>query len=213
MTVNASYRAAWVPDDDPNRPWDEASALAVEWIEAEARQRGQRVVLVTNTRDVYISGSPLSRYSWPNTHTSPRSGWSGSRGVPVLSYVPHEKELDFATDLAHGSALCIVETVNSPVGGWAASVGALNLISGVPSSLDPKLAEHLDTLAFYGNNGYPRGFDRDRAQNVLDDIQRDGHLDRGLIVSALAAHRISVNGRVNIGKMIDAMHGGRSRRR
>ncbi len=24
--------AAWVPDDDPERPWDEAAELAADWI-------------------------------------------------------------------------------------------------------------------------------------------------------------------------------------
>jgi hypothetical protein len=32
--MSTTYRAAWVPDDDPHRPWDDAAALAVEWIEA-----------------------------------------------------------------------------------------------------------------------------------------------------------------------------------
>jgi hypothetical protein len=56
-----------------------------------------------------------------------------------------------------------------------------------------------------------RGFEL-VAQNVLDDIQTDGILDRGFVVSALAAHGISVNGCTVIGKMIDEMQGGRLRR-
>ncbi|MGA3541868.1 hypothetical protein ACK8GE_21565 [Micromonosporaceae bacterium DT194] len=125
----------------------------------------------------------------------------------MLSYVPYEKELDFAIGLARGSALCVVETAARPVAGWAASVGAVNLITGVQSSMEPELASHLDQLAFYGNNGYSRGFGRQRAQHVLEDIQRDGYLNRGFLMSALAARGISPNGCVVIGEMVDAMQG------
>lgn len=31
--------AAWVPDDDPERPWDEAAALAADWIWERAPMR------------------------------------------------------------------------------------------------------------------------------------------------------------------------------
>jgi hypothetical protein len=40
---------AWVPDDDAERPWDEAADLAAEWIWERGRLEGLLPVLVTNT--------------------------------------------------------------------------------------------------------------------------------------------------------------------
>jgi hypothetical protein len=200
----ANYRAAFVPDDDPQRPWEDAQALAVAWIADEARGQGKEAVLVTDAFGSYTDDWPLNRFSRPTSHTTPRSGRHGLRSVPVLAYVPNRGTLEFAINLAHGSSLCVVEDVSDPLAGWAAAVGALNLVANEQMKLDPRLTECLDRLAFYGNNAYTKGWGRDNAQKILEDIAADGLLDRGLILSALAAHAISSNGQDNLGKLIDA---------
>ena len=45
VTVMKVHAAAWVPGDDPERPWNDAADLAVEWLLREARARGQRPLL------------------------------------------------------------------------------------------------------------------------------------------------------------------------
>src|SRR6266545_4121562 len=188
-----TYRAAWVPDNDPNRPWDDAAALAVEWIELEAADQGQEAVLVTNTMDSQPLNSPLGQYMQHGKHFSPRSR-PNFRGVPVLAYVPVAKTLELAISVARGSSLCVVETDTYPVRGWAAVVGAVDLLTGDRNELDSRLAEPLDRLEFYGNNAYGPPFDRQRARSVLNGLQGAGLLDRDLIISALAAHGISETG-------------------
>jgi len=41
--------AAWVPDDDPHRPWDEAADLAANWIWERSDIEEATPLLVTNT--------------------------------------------------------------------------------------------------------------------------------------------------------------------
>lgn len=57
-----TYSAAWVPDDDPHRPWDEASAVAVDWVDAESRRLGMKGVLVTNTKAGQADSGPLASF-------------------------------------------------------------------------------------------------------------------------------------------------------
>jgi len=73
--MSVSYRAAWVPDDDPHRDWNKAEALAIDWIENEAHEQGKRAVLVTCTFNGATYGSPLARYTRPNQHVTPRGGF------------------------------------------------------------------------------------------------------------------------------------------
>ncbi|NIL60088.1 hypothetical protein HCB18_27985 [Salinispora arenicola] len=41
--------AAWVPDDDPERPWEDAADLAADWIWGRSEVEGIAPLLVTNT--------------------------------------------------------------------------------------------------------------------------------------------------------------------
>jgi hypothetical protein len=83
--------------------------------------------------------------------------------------------------------LCVVESTAYPVRGWAAMVGAVNLLTWQPATPDARLAEPLQRLKFYGNNGYGPDFDRRGAERVLDGLRRDELLDRDLVVGGLAA--------------------------
>jgi len=129
--------------------------------------------------------------------------------VPVLAFVPDMPTLQFAADLARGSSLCAIETQSNPVRGWAAVTGAVNLLTSEQTKLDEALAELLDRLVFYGNNGYGDGWGKQNARRILDDMRAAGMADRDFLIAALAARDISLNGQRNIGKLIDGMQRGR----
>lgn len=182
----------------------------MSWVEAQAAEQGRAAVLVTNAFGGQTLDSPLARYVRGRTHFTPRSSRPGFRGVPVLSWVPTREALDFAAGLARGSSLCVVESVAEPVGGWAAEAGATNLLtSAATPPLPPALAEQLDRLAFYGNNAYGDPFGKQMAQRVLEDLARDGLLDRDTVVGALAARHVSPRGQRQVERMVDRMTGRR----
>jgi hypothetical protein len=202
LTASVRYRAAWVPDDDPERPWDDAVALALRWLDSEAS--GGPVVLVTHSFDNVSPGNrPLARFTRGRNHITPRSGPASAPRGPVLAYAPSPEALELAMNRARGSALCVVETRSTPVHGWALVTGAVNLLTGAVEVLDGRLRKPLERLKFYGNNGYGNDFDRRGARSALDDIRSAGLLDRDLIVSAVAALGISQRGQDQLGKLID----------
>jgi hypothetical protein len=202
LDSQVTYRAAWVPDDDPERQWDDAAALALDWLGRQAADLGGEVVLVTHAFENAHAGGSLRRFVRGRTHFTVRSAQGGQRG-PVLAYVPTLQALRVAMSRARGSALCVVECVGTPMRGWAAVARALNLITGQTETLNSRLREHLENLKFYGNNGYGNDFDRRGARRILNDIRAAGLLDRDLIIGALAAAGISVHGQEEIAKLVD----------
>ncbi|MFJ4793336.1 hypothetical protein [Kitasatospora purpeofusca] len=46
--ANSIVRAAWVPDDDPERDWELAADLAVAWVRRECAEQDAAGVLVVN---------------------------------------------------------------------------------------------------------------------------------------------------------------------
>jgi hypothetical protein len=126
--------AAWVPDDDPDRDWSTAAGLAVRWVEDRCREEGASGVLVTNALN-HLGVPELDDFERRHTRTSRRSGRNrvGAGAGPVLSYVPHAEELEFAMRLARESSLAVVETVTFPLSGWAAWLGAWNLVTDEPT--------------------------------------------------------------------------------
>lgn len=161
-------------------------------------------MLVTNSFGSQTFDSPLGRYVRGQSHTTPRSGRLSRSRVPTLAYVPTEETLEFAIRQARGSSLCVVESVGTPVGGWAADVGALDLVSGEPTPPhQPYFAEQLDRLELFGNNVFGNHYGRQGARRVLDDLHRSGLLKRDVVLAALAARGISVRGQKEIAKLID----------
>lgn len=126
---SALSRAAWVPDDDPQRPWATAASLAVEWAERRCVEEGADAVLVTNA--LGHLGPELEAFARRHTHTTRRAGRArvGPGGGPVLAYVPYADDLEFAMHLAHGSSLAVVETSAFPLAGWASRLDAWDLVN------------------------------------------------------------------------------------
>jgi hypothetical protein len=188
--MTTSYAGAWVPDDDPHRDWEDAAALAVDWVLEQAVSLSSRPVLVTNAFGIESNVPSLQRLLAYAEQVTPRSrrGVAGS-GHAVLAYVPLEDALALAIPLARGGALGVVESSELPVRGWAREVGAVDLTTGQTSEpFGTEVAEELDRVLFYGNNGWTRGFGADQTLRILTDLRRTGFNDADAIVGYVGAH-------------------------
>ncbi|WP_127154861.1 hypothetical protein [Streptomyces lydicus] len=208
--MSSILRAAWVPDDDPERDWEIAADLAVEWVRRECAEQRAGGVLVLNAFGAEQQIPSFRRFAAEHTVTTPRASRNRvGRGTgPVLAYVPDERTLDFAAGLARGSSLAVVEGVHSfPFKGWARQLGAVDLTrpDEQPEELDSKLSEAINRLDFYKNNGFGDQFGKQQAQRILADLRSAGMLERDAILGALAARGASARGVRNLGRLIDAL--------
>lgn len=204
-------RAAWVPDDDPRRDWEIAAGLAVAWVRQECRQQGASGVLVLNAFGVEQQIPSLQRFAAEHTVTTPRASRDRvGHGVgPVLVYVPDEKTLDFAARLARGSSLAVVESIHGfPLQGWARQLGAVDLTrpDEQPEPINSEVAEAIDRLDFYKNNGFGDRFGKQQAQRILQGLRSAGMLERDVILGALAARGASDRAVRNLGNLIDTLN-------
>jgi len=188
--------AAWVPDDDPQRPWEEAADLAAEWIWERSKEEGATPLLVTNT---FQNGRGIGSLR----EIAERGGHATSQGKerfnagPVLAYVPNEKTLDFALGLAHGYSLAVVESVSFPLAEWAAGAGALNLLDGQPttSTIPDDVKRDLDfAIGFGGNNGWSGSHEKQHARRALLSHVETGHLDPDAAAAYVMAQGVSDRG-------------------
>src|SRR6202008_4087252 len=106
--------AAWVPDDDSERPWDEAADLAADWIWERNKIEGMTPLLVTNTFQNARGVPSLEEIARRGGQATPQGKQHPERG-PVLAYVPDERSLRLALDLARGYSLAVVESVSFPI--------------------------------------------------------------------------------------------------
>lgn len=213
VSASSILRAAWVPDDDPERDWEIAADLAVAWVRQECAEQGAAGVLVLNAFGVEQQIPSLRRFAAEHTVTTPRASRDrvGRGKGPVLAYVPDEKTLDFAAGLARGSSLAIVESIHGfPLKGWARQLGAIDLTrpDEQPEQIDSELAEAIDRLDFYKNNGFGDQFGKQQAQRILQDLRGSGLLERDVVLGALAAKGASDRAVRNLGKLIDALDRG-----
>ena len=121
----------------------------------------------------------------------------------MLSYVPTYQELQFAVGLAHDSSIAVVESIATPLRGWAAWLGALNLVTGEPTpALEERIGKAVDRLCSYGNNAFADPFENQRAWLILNDLRGGGHLDRDLLLGAMLAAGVSARGIKNLARLI-----------
>ncbi|WP_406554113.1 hypothetical protein [Streptomyces sp. YS-3] len=199
-----------MPDDDPERGWDVAADLAVDWIRRECVEQGATGVLVLNAFGAEQQVPSLRRFAGEHRVTTPRASRDrAGRGTgPVLAYVPDEKTLDFAMRLARASSLAVVESVHGfPLKGWARELGAVDLTrpDEQPASLNPELAAAIDRLDFYKNNGFGDRFGKQQAEHILQDLRGAGILESDVILGALAARGASDRAVRNLRKLIDGL--------
>ena len=199
---------AWVPDDDPTRDWEVAARLATAWVNDCCQSEGAIGVLVTNTMDSLGVGA-LDDFASRHVRTSRRAGRqrvaAGAR--PVLSYVPLEKELEFAMNLARGSSLAVVETVSFPLRGWASWFGAWDLLRERPTPpLSESTRETVERLAFYGNNGFGDSFGKRRAMSILEQLDESARQASDQLPGAAIAAGVSSRGAENLRRLMDKVH-------
>lgn len=188
--------AAWVPDDDPERPWDEAADLAADWIWERSEVEGVKPHLVTNTFQNARGIACLEKIASERGQATPQGKQRFERG-PVLAYVPDERTLKLALDRARGYSLAVVETVSFRLGEWAAGTGAINLLDGSTSSSDlpDDVTADLDHVVFFGgNNGWTGQHEKEDARNQLTRHLRTGRLAPEQAASYVMATGASAKG-------------------
>lgn len=165
-TTTHPQAAGWVPDDDPERPWDEAD-LGAEWIWERSEAEDVKPLLVTNTLQKARSIGRLEEIARAGGQATPQSKERFERG-PVLAYVPDERTLKRALNLARGYSPAVVESVRFPLAEWAAVAGAITLLDGSASasSLPEEVKADLDhAMSFGGNNGWTVSHEKEHARN------------------------------------------------
>jgi hypothetical protein len=188
--------AAWVPDDDPERPWDEAAELAATWIWERSEVEGVTPLLVTNTFQNALGIDCLEEIAEKGGQATPQGKQRLNRG-PVLAYVPYERTLKLALDLARGYSLAIVETGSFPLAEWAAGAGAINLLDGGTSSsnMPDDVRVDLDRTVFFGgNNGWTGQHEKQHARDHLARHVRAGHLAPEQAASSVMSQGVSDKG-------------------
>lgn len=201
-----SHAFAWIPPSAGHAiRLEDAAAVAMQWAEEWAAVRGLSAVLVTDLKGEYAHAAPFTHYA--GRHITPRSSRLAVKPGAVIAHNPTYTALELAMTTAREVPLAVVGLLPAPwwLDGWAAAVGALDLLTGEVTALDPRLIEPLESILFYGNNGYPRGWGRDGAQRALDEIRDAGLLDHDMIVSALAGLGMPARHQDVISKMIDKM--------
>jgi hypothetical protein len=205
--MNVGSTAAWVPDDDPERPWNDAADLAAEWIVAESKRRGVEPLLVTPTQSQWRMGPEIVRvFANRFEATTPRSARARFGHRPVLAYVPDYDTFHLAAGYARDSALAVVEADSDPVVGWAMEVGALNLITGEPTedTRSEVQREEFERIHFYGNNGWTNGFGNNQLRRILMELQTKGLLNRGLLLGCMLAKGHNGRALTRLSKIIDS---------
>lgn len=170
-----SYLAAWVPDDDPQRPWDEAEALAVRWVREQAARQRSAPLVVTYSRQ-NASCMEHARGIEQVTVRSPGSV-TGPVGRPVLAYAPDEETLALAHRHARGSALVMVEGGTSLMG-WARATRAVDLVTGrTAPGYDDRQQHLLDRVTMLKNNGWGDSHARSTLPRLLPAVLRHVPVD------------------------------------
>jgi hypothetical protein len=170
--------AAWVPDDVEDRPYEDAIALAADWIWERSQDEDLAPLLVSNAQNAASFGyADLDEIIRAGGHATPQSRNRPARG-PVLAFVPDERSLHFAMGLARGHSLAVVEG-STPLAEWAAGAAAINLLTGevTTSEMDSDVRKDLDSVIFYGGrNGWTGSDDKAQARRFLSDHISSGRL-------------------------------------
>lgn len=196
--------AAWVPDDDPQRPWDDAADLAAEWIWRRSAEEGTLPVVVTNTLGLSLPDS-LEAIARGGGRATPQTKSRFSRGS-VVAYVPDERTLGKAMDLSRGYSLAAVEGGLFSLAEWAAGVNAVNLLDGSVSagSLAPDVIGDLDSAIFFGGrNGWSGPHEKGHARRHLARHVHSGALTPEQAASYVMSQGVSDRGAKRLSALLE----------
>jgi hypothetical protein len=197
--------AAWVPDDDPHRPWEEAADLAAGWLWERSEIEGVKPCLVTNVQGAGMDISSLADIAGVGGCASPRSRSTFDRG-PVLAYVPGAQSLHLAMELARGYSLVAVEGSSFSLSEWAAGSDAINLVTGdtSTSTIPAGARDDLDSAIFYGgSNGWTAPDEKTHARQRLADHVRAGRLSPDAAASYAMSQGVSDRGAKRLRKLLE----------
>lgn len=198
--------AAWVPDDDPHRPWDDAAELAAQWIWERSDIENEPPLLVTNALASAQGIASLEDIARAGGHTTPQSRNRRFTPRPVLAYVPDPRSLRLAIDLARGHSLAIVEGSLFPLAEWAAAADAINLLTGRQSAtdLDARVRKDLDLVIFFGgHNGWTGPHEKQDARRRLASHVTAGDLTGAQAASYAMAHGVSDRGAARLQQLLE----------
>ena len=182
--------AAWIPAVGENLSrWEEPERAAVEWIVEQATSDEVAPVVFYTAAKAHGGPGPVHQlaarhgYSYPRDRSRPRGA--------VLAYHPDAQSLRMAADMASGSALVVLESMLTPLAGWAAATEAVDLSGVYPQVPEPHpIAKHaLDRAVFFGgNNNWTGNHERDHASKALEAAVRGGLIDADTAVGYALAH-------------------------
>jgi hypothetical protein len=208
--VMTTYRAAWVPDDQPSRDNDRAAALAAAWVKSDAATQKATPLLVTSDLSAQRGSQVTSRFAQDYLATTPRGEMRNQRGAnrgrgPVLGYLLSYKDIGLATQLARNSSLALVEDRTYPLIGWAMETGALNLRTAepTPDTRTPHQRKELEHILFNGNNGWADEFAANQTLRILRDLLSNAPLSPEVIVGTMLACGKSSSALANLAKLIE----------
>ncbi|MGI5506442.1 hypothetical protein [Lentzea sp. CA-135723] len=199
--------AAWVPDDDPERPWEQAADLAAAWIWKRSRAEGVAPLLVTNTQQNGAGIGCLEEIVRRSGRATPQGKQRFDSG-PVLAYVPNERTLRFALDLARGYSLAVVESTRFPLAEWAAGAEAVNLLDGrtTTSGIPDGVKADLDrAISFGGRNGWTGPDEKRHARTHLETHVRSGRLDPEQAASYVMSRGVADTGAKRLRQLLEKL--------
>jgi hypothetical protein len=207
MTM-VTYTAVWVPDDDPERDWDEAAESAAAWLLEQAHALGSEPLLVTPTQQQWQAGPDvITRFARTYEATTSRSHGARFRQRPVLVYVPDYGDMYLAASYARDSALAVVESRIAPLIGWAMEVQVVDLTTGAVTVdiRSPEQCQELERIHGYGNNGWTRGFGADRSASILSGLLRQNGIDADIVLGYMVARGHDERSVARLKKIIESL--------
>lgn len=220
MTAVHGYEAFWIPglEDDIDR--DQGLALGYQWLINAERKYGGTGMVVMYAKKMVGNAPMLADFAARWEFLSLRSPGYGRRSKgPVLAIWPTDRTLEFAEQLALGSALCVIPGSHDDSLPWIRRTGAQCLVKGhsiapgTPLPID--VAETLDhVLAFGGHNDFLGGHDKQRAISELRRIaaRADAPSREAIQGHVAASGQTSADGVRRIGLWYDEIRQGKRHR-
>jgi hypothetical protein len=176
MTATHRYEAFWIPglEDDIDR--DQGLAYGYQWlIDAERKYGGTGMVVMYAVR--MVGNAPLlAEFAARWEFYSLRSRGYGRRSKgPVLAIWPTDRTLEFAEQLALGTALCVIPGTSYDSLPWIRRTGARCLVEGFSvapgQTLPDDIGKTLDSLlSFGGHNEFLGGGEKEMTITALRKI-------------------------------------------
>jgi hypothetical protein len=168
------YEAAWLPGLEHDIDQDEAVLIGFDWLRQAERKHGGTGVIVMYAKSM-ASSLPMERASGTWAVVSRRSSSRPYGRGPVLAiWPPDDRTLEFAEQLATGSALCVIPGTQFGIGSWIQRTGAPCLVEGFDVEqhpmLPPDIAESLGHMLFFG--GHNNFVGAGEKENAIPRLQK-----------------------------------------